>query len=195
MENFNEVAMLWRSDSCMHVPDISKIELIVEEHQRKMKLNNVLVILLLLVILTAIGLLIAFAEFKMWTTYVGLIIWLGIAFSVMHSKLKRQDKLLNYEVLSNHQFLSALEDEETQNCVNKSFGQTILFILWAIGFSFYIYEFIIDEMTYLWSGYGALLCLILFVWFVYRPFMIRRYQHAIRKTIDQIIDLKSQIDD
>lgn len=69
----------------------------------------------------------------------------------------------------------------------------VLFTFWAVGFFFYIYEFVFASTQWLLVGYGLLIGLILFMWFIYRPFMRKRYQRQIQKTIEKIHKLKTQL--
>ena len=195
MEGFNNIKSLWQTSEFDNLPQIAEIEGIIYRYRQKQKLNNFLAIILVACILVTLFLLVSFAAFKMWSTYFGLVLFIGIAFNTFYSKIKRQDKLSDLETLSNNDFLIALEKEKNQTCIGKSRKQAILFIIWAIGFSFYIYEFISYSINYLLIGYGALMMIIMVIWFFYRPFMTKRYQKDIQKATSRINHLKWQIND
>ena len=123
--------------------------------------------LLLACVLILSFLIVGLATFAMWSTYLGMIIFICVAFYGIYMRIKRRETLSEMESLSNMDFLTALEKKENQNCLNKSNQQTGLFISWALGFCLYIYEFILHRLDYLLLGYGALLSFILFVWFFF----------------------------
>ena len=193
MESFNDIKALWHSDTVLSLPEISQIENVMIAHTKKVKQINGLAILLLICCVVALLLLISFAPFKMWTTYFGLLVFMGVAIFSIRLMIKKRHKFSHLETLANNDFLNALEIEEIQSCSGKSRKEAILFSVWAIGFFFYIYEFVSAVREWLLIGYGLLIGLILFMWFVYRPFMRKRYQKQIQKTIEKIEHLKKQI--
>lgn len=193
MESFNDIKTLWHSDKSTELPDIVEMENVLMGHSKKVKQVNGIAILLLICCVVSLLILMAVSEFKMWTTYFGLILFMGVAFYSIYLKTKRQRKFSRMETLSNNAFLEALEKEESEAGNGKSMKITIVFILWAIGFFFYIYEFVLASSEWLIIGYGSLILLILLMWYVYRPFMRRLYQKRIQKTIEKIKNLKTQI--
>lgn len=195
MESFNDIKTLWHSDAVVSLPDMSEIENVMMGHSKKVKQINGILIFLLICCAATFLVLIAVAPFKMWTTYFGLIVFMGVTIYSIRLKIKKQRKFSRLETLSNNDFLAALEAEETQACSGKSRKIAILFSVWAIGFFFYIYEFVFACSEWLFIGYGSLIGLILILWFVYRPFMRKRYQKRIQKTIEKIQKLKTQIDE
>ncbi len=195
MESFTEIKSLWQTDELDDLPLMVEIEKVIRQYVKKSKRNNTIVILSLAGILTVSALLIRFADYNLWSTYSGMIIFMAIALYMILLKTRRQNKLADLETLSNNDFLSSLEKEEKQTCHGKSKNQTLLFIIWAIGFSFYIYEFIAHSIGQLLLGYGMLTILILSSWFIYRPYMARRYYQNIQKTVEHIHKLKSQINE
>ncbi len=193
MESFNDIKSLWHSGEAPKLPSKAEIENVMLTHGKKMKQINGLVIFLLICCAVTLMILIAAAPFKLWTTYFGLIVFMGVTIYSIRLKIKRQHKFLRLETLANNDFLDALEKEEENACNGKSRKMAILFSFWAIGFFFYIYEFVFASSEWLLIGYGSLVALILAMWFVYRPFMRRLYQKRIQKTIQKIQKLKTQI--
>ena len=195
MESFNDIKSLWHTDEPDNLPRIAEIKHTVRKYSRKKKLNNSFAIAALVGVLITFLLIITFTDFKMWTSYIGIMFFMGTAGYTMYLKIKRHSNLSDLEVLSNNDFLSALEQEENQTCIGKAKNQSFLFVTWATGFAFYIYEFITYGINYLLVGYAGLVVLGLFIWFVYRPLMTKRYQKDIKKTLDHIHHLKSQMND
>ena len=193
MENFNDIKSLWQTDRNIELPQIEKIKGVLSQFNQKRKQKNLFSVILLVCCLIMLLLLVCFATIKMWTTYFGIMLWVGIAFYSIYLKIRQQNKLSGLETLSNNDFLVALEKEETQTCVGKSKNQARLFIAWAIGFFLYIYEPASKNPHSLLIGYGSLIVFIIAVWFFYIPFMTKRYQKNIQKTITHINNLKSQI--
>lgn len=195
MENFSELQSLWLVEEPHSVLPADEIENVSKQFVEKQKRKNVLIMLLLaMLIITSIWLL-SWAQFALWTTDLGILIFATLAAWMVNLRLSRQNEWSHLEPLSNSEFLNKLQQKTHETCIGKSDTQAKLFSFWAIGFCFYIYEFVSASLTYLLLGYGMLLSFVLIVWFVYRPFMKRRYQKDIQKTINRINHLKSQIED
>ncbi len=192
MDSFSDIKSIWQANTFNDLPHIGAIEEAIGQFNKKIKLKNLLAIILLGVMIITLCFLISLALFKLWTTYLGLFIFMGVAFYTVYLKIKRHSKFSHLETLPNNDFLFALEKESEQACIGKSKHRTLLFIVWVIGFSFYLYEFISTDINYLLLGYSVLLILCLVMWFVYRPWMTKRYQNNVRMTIDHINHLKSQ---
>ena len=193
MDSFNDIKSLWQTDGIVDLPSPDDIKKAIHQYSHKNKRNNGFVIALLFCALIALVLVMSFGDFERWTTYFGLLILGGVGIYTVYTKLKKQNTLNHLETLSNSDFLTALEAKENRTCIGKSKTLTTLFIIWTIGFSFYIYEFVSQSTNYLIFGYSALFLFILFMWFVYQPFMTKRYQKDIQKTIQHINHLQSQI--
>ncbi len=195
MESFNDIKSLWQTDGFVDLPSSTEIEQTIKKYSRKKRRNNLLVISILACCLFTLVLIVKFDSFEMWSTYVGLLAFSIVGIYGIYTKLKKQNNLSSMETLSNNDFLSALEKQEKLTCIGKSRTQTILFIIWGVGFALYIYEFVSQNINHLLLGYGSLLVLSLMVWFFYLPYMTKRYQKDIQKTIHHIHHLKSQIND
>ncbi len=191
METFRDIKSLWQSDELDNLPQLAEIEDLISKFSQKKKRNNILAILVLIVMIVMLFLVATYGEFEIWSTYFGIMLWVCMASYAFPLKIKKQNKLSGLETLPNHGFLNALENEENQVCIGKSKNQTQLFIIWMIGFSFYIYEIIHYSVNFLLLGYGALMIFIFVVWFLYIPFMVRGYQKSIQKTIDHVNRLRS----
>jgi len=195
MESFNDIKLLWQTNETTNLPQLADIEVVMRQYNKKRKKKTLLAVILLVCILIILFLLITFVTIKMWTTYFGIIIWMGLAFYSIYLKFRRQSKSSNFEALANNDFLIALEKEENQTCIGKSKNQALLFIAWAVGFSFYIYEVSANNTNSLVIGYGSLVVYIIAIWFFYLPFMKKRNQKNIQKMITHIKQLKSQINE
>lgn len=195
MESFEDIKSLWQTDRFDNLPQVAEIESIIHKYSQKEKQRNILVMLFLSCIIITLFLMIRFDTFKMWSTYLGLIFFTGIALNTIYLKLKKQHKLADLDTLSNNDFLMALEKEENQACIGKSRHQKVLFIIWFSGFSFYIYEFIYSSINSLLIGYGALLLFSIVMWFFYIPFITNHYKKNILETINHINHLKAQFND
>lgn len=192
MENFNELKEIWKQDKFEGKPEV---ETLIHQFNKKQKRINTRIILLIILILITVLFLLTGSHFKMWSTYLGLSIFSVLAFVLLKTKLRRQNKLNGFEGLSNADFLIELQKKEHQNCNTKSKQQVYRFLAWAFGFLLYIYEPASSSKESLFISYGVLSAYILAVWFFYLPFMERRYQKKIQRTINYIEYLKEQFDE
>lgn len=194
MENFKELQALWLAD----MPDFPKVEEIeaqIRRFNRSKKLNNQLMLLLIVALIVLSFGLLYLADYKMWTSYLGIVLWIGIAFRLIYSKFKRKRIIAELEELPSNEFLKALENEVRNKKAGKSTTQSVLYSIWALGFIFYLYEFSHNSTSLMVLAYSALILFAIFIWFVYQPFMTKRYYKSIQKTIDHIQYLKKQLDE
>ncbi len=192
MENFNEITSIWQTNAPAYSYPVDEVKKVMQRYSQKKKSQNIAMLLLAALLLIALIYLIQSAEFKMWSSYLGLSLFAVVALKAVHAKMKGHEMLTHLEELSNQEFLKELEQSEQQSCVGKARRQAILFVVWALGFSFYIYEIVWATNYLLWS-YVALSLFIAFVWWVYRPFIQKRYQKASHDTITHIQHLTYQI--
>lgn len=192
MENFNELKEIWNQD---RFDDKPEVEIVIKQFNEEQKRINSRIILLLLLILLTLLFLLSGSYFEMWSSYLGLSIFAALAFVTLKIKLRRRNRLAGIENLSNADFLIELEKREHQNCSTKSKQQSYRFLAWAFGFLLYIYEPASSSKESLFISYGVLSAYILAVWFFYLPFMERRYQKKIQRTINYIEYLKEQFDE
>lgn len=92
MESFNDIKTLWHSDVGANLPAMADKENLVTAHTKKVKKINGIVIFLLFCCAAVLLILIAFAPFKMWSTYLGLIIFMAVAIYSIRLKIRRQHK-------------------------------------------------------------------------------------------------------
>jgi hypothetical protein len=194
MENFKDLQALWLADR----PDFPKVEEMeghIRRFNRRKRTNNLLLLVfLLLLVVFSFGIL-YLAAYQMWTSYLGIVLWIGIGFRLIYSKLKRKRIIAELEDLPSNEFLKALENEVENKSEGKSTTQALLYSIWALGFILYLYEFTHNSNSLMIISYAALMLFAIFIWVVYRPFMTKRYFKSIQKTIDHIQYLKKQLDE
>lgn len=195
MDSFEEIKSLWHTNETANLSQQAEIEAAMRKYNQQRKRKTFLAVALLVCCLIILVFLISFATFNMWTTYFGILFWMGIALFSIYLKILKQNKFSTLETRSNNDFLIALEKEENQTCTGKSKNQGLLFIAWAIGFFFFIYEPASKNVTSLFIGYGALIVYIVAVWVFYIPIMTKRYQRNMQNIIAHINSLKSQINE
>ncbi len=192
MESFSELKSCWQVSERQDVPPIDDL---LAGHKRAQKRSSIFVIILLSCISLVLFLILRFATIKMWSTYAGIILFMGLAFYSIYKRIRGRTRLSYLETLSNKDYLMALEVAENESCAGRSKQQAWLFTLWAVGFSLYIYEPTSQSLRSLMMGYGALAVYVVAVWFFYIPFMTRRNHRKIQKVLTHINHVKTQIND
>ncbi len=195
MEKFSELQSLWLTNIPDSLPKFAKMEQIILQYRQKETKSNIFTLSIGVVVIGVLLVIMIISDFRLWSTFVGLGLFMILAGILVYVKIKNQVELSNLETLSNQKFIVRLEREEQETCIGKSNFQTALFMFWATGFAFYIYEFISDQMTLIILGYSALVLFGAIMWFLYRPYMTRRYQKNIQKTLNHIKKVKFQMNE
>ena len=192
MENFNEIKSIWENEHTDLSSSEISIDKLIKEDIRKKKAKHIANLLLLFFLVVILICLIGFASFQIWTSYLGLSIFLVLSFYLIYLKINKNSKVSDLELLDNNEFLSTLKKEKNETCVGNIKQQTNLFIFYAIGFGFYIYEIASKSMTALIIGYSALIIYLLVAKFFYFPLMAKRNQRKIDEIIKRINSLHYQ---
>jgi Ca2+/Na+ antiporter len=195
MENFNEIKSIWENGHTDSIISNITIDDVIKQHIRKKRNKNINNMILLFLMLVTLVLLIGFASFQMWTTYFGLSIFLMVTCYLIYLRRNGRSKISDLELLDNNEFLSTLKEEKNKTCVGNTKQQTNLFILYAIGFGFYIYETASKSITSLLIGYGVLAIYLLAAKFFYFPLIAQRNQRKTDEIIKQINALQNQYDE
>ncbi len=193
MEEFDKIKATWKNQHSKSSANDININHIIKKYaqkERNRKLKGLFIVFMLLAVLVY---LLVFADFQLWTTYVGLSIFVLVTIYLIYTKLNKGHKVSSIELMDNNEFLSSLKNDET--CVGSTKQQTGLFIFYAIGFGFYIYETASKDSTTLIIGYGALVVYLLAANFFYFPLMAKRNQRKKEEIINQISTLQNQFEE
>jgi len=190
MDSFDNIKKEWlnqNSKSPLNDINLSHIIKKYTQNERNRRMKGLFLAFILIVVLVY---LLVFAHFQLWTTYVGLSIFILISIYLIHVKLRKVNKVSSIELMDNNEFLSTLKSEES--CMGSTKQQTNLFIFYAIGFGFYIYETASQDSTSLIIGYGTLVVYLVVAKFFYLPFMARREQKEKENIVNQLTTLQNQ---
>lgn len=195
MENFNGIKSIWEQELKVSNSNDIAIDSIITQHIRNKKHKKIANSILLFTLLIIIVYLIGFTGLHMWTTYAGLFIFFIVSCYLIYIKWNKSSGTSDLELLDNQDFLSALKREKDETCVGTIRQQTRLFIFYAIGFGFYIFEIASRNLDTFLIGYGALLVYLLAVKFFYFPLIARRNRRKADQVINRINALQHQFEE
>lgn len=193
MDHFDEIKDIWKSHKTERLPSIASINDAIKNFHSTNKRNIFFFVFLSVTcIVTMIWVIIDYQS-NLWTTRVGESLFILIGLYLFFSKLKLLRRNKQEELLSTNDYLDNLKKKSQKGALSET--RAILFILLSLAFFFYVYELLSVSNTRLIFGYCLLFLFLVFMWFVYRPLMVKRQQNKIQILLTKIDNIKNQTDE
>ena len=192
MEPFDDIQALWQTQEVSFLPGIKEVKISIAKYRDKKK--NVFYLTILVLVAAFVTMLWVMYSYhsKLWTTRIGEVLILVTVMYVIYLKIITNKKVGYDELLDSNAFLDKLKNDMLETCTGSSNQQLIAFSMLCLAYFFYLYEALRDNVTTLITGYLVLAGVLALMWFVYRPFMIRRKRKSIRNFLIKIDKIKNQ---
>lgn len=193
MDNFDDIKAIWQSEQGDQLPSAEHITGIIQKHKRHRQMQLALVIAGMAGCAGLMTTLVVWHPYHIWTTSVGTVLFILAALFFIAIKFRTMRNRQTNELLDNEQYLQQLQQNKPNHYQRFSWRLLSAFALWIVAASFYLYEAVAGSTSTLITGYSGLLAVILCAWFVYRPWMAKRYWEKNESFIKQIEILKQQL--
>ncbi|MFI2743135.1 hypothetical protein ACG2LH_10380 [Zhouia sp. PK063] len=185
MENFNEIKAIWQQQQ-QELPPVKEVLQKIKKYKRTAIVKAYVVLLALVLSLIIMLLVLVNTPFKLWTSYVGAILVCITIIYMFLFKYNTLTKKRNEGLMSNNAYLKKLKqdivDGDKNSYKTKLFGMCI----WGVAYAFFIYEIVYTSTQYMVIGYAVLIIFWVVLWFVYRPYKVKKYQEKIQRFIQKI---------
>jgi len=190
MDNFDEIKNIWQNQKTESLPSIASINKAIKGYQAKRKREVVFLVFLAAVCILAMIWVMIDYESYLLTTRIGESIFIFLGFYLLISKLNLLKKKKQEELLNSTDYLDDLKERSQKEASNES--QPVPFFISVIALIIYMFEKLSTSQSLLIIGYFIVCLFVVFIWFVYRPFMIKRKQSKIQNLLDKIDNMKEQ---
>ena len=170
MKTFEDIQTLWQKEHAERLPDTLQIKRIVKKHLAKRK--GLLFLLFFVLFICFILLTIIFSNQKtnLWTTTLGevlVVIGFILTLTIKLQALRQQN------IDENKSAMQYLEEQKVKLKPRKEISKIQIWalILLGLGYGFYIYENVSNNMTILFLAYFGILVYLSFVLFIIRPWI------------------------
>jgi len=190
MDSFDEIRNIWQNQKTESLPSITSINNAIKGYQTKRKREIIFLVFLAVVCLLVMIWVMIDYESNLISTRIGESIFILLGFYLLVSKLNLLKKKKQEELLNSTDYLDDLKERSQKEALNES--RPIPVIISVIALILYVYEILATSQTLLYTGYIILCILVVLIWFVYGPFMIKRNQSKIQNFLDKIDNIKEQ---
>ncbi|MFZ4927834.1 hypothetical protein [Chryseobacterium sp. Mn2064] len=192
MDDFEKIKEIWLSERNVLLPDSEEIKSSVKRYKSSKKRNMYLLAAAAVLIWVIIICVIVFGKADHYTRIIGeVFIFLGISIMVF-IKIRSLNKVNTTEFATNQDFLNHLKKSTLKESKVNGF-QMSAFVLMGGGYAFYIYKDVSDNDLLMIFSYSALIIFLLLMYFVFRPFAERASKKKIKRLLDNIDMINSQI--
>jgi len=190
MDNFEEIKNIWQNQKAESLPSIDGIINTIKAFHVRRKREIIFLVFIAVICLLAMIWVIIDYESSLLTTRIGESLFILLGFYLLVSKLNLLKKKKQEELLSATEYLDDLQERSKKEAIDES--QPIPVIISVIALILYVYEILAASQMLLIIGYSVLFLLVALIWFVYRPFMIKRNLSKIQNLLDKIDTMKEQ---
>jgi len=192
MESFSTIQQLWISQPIEQAPSEAEMMTTIKQFKARERKTLAWTLLTFLITLVIMALIVTYYHSSMITTRIGEILMTATIFYGIYLKIKTFKTRVPQEALDVSQFLEKLKHDQVKSCTGSSNEQAIGFTGLAIGYFFYVYESIAEDPTTLIIGYSCAVLVLAGMWFLYRPYMIKRRQRKIESLINKLEIIKTK---
>jgi len=190
MDKFDEIKNLWQSHKIEKTPSVTSIKNAIKNYHSKKKRNIIFIILFFIFsIFVWIGVMINYKS-HLWTTRFGEMLFIVLTIYLIFIKLKLLKKKQQEELLSTNDYLNELKKKSQKEAQDQS--KLIIFLIASVSLFLYTYEMFSYSKIRLIIGYSTLLLYFVFIWFIYRPMMLKRQQKKVQNLLNKIDTIKNQ---
>lgn len=190
MDNFDKIKNIWQNQKTEQLPSIASINNTIRiYHTKRKRAISFLAFISVICLITMTWVMVDY-ESNLLTTRIGESLFILLGFYLLVSKLNLLKKKKKEELLSTKDYLDDLKERSLKEALNES--QPIPFFISVIALVLYVFELFSASQTRLIVGYFILCLLVVLIWFVYRPFMIKKNQSKIQNLLNNIDNIKNQ---
>lgn len=193
MENFEDIKAAWHAQNSGNLPSPDAIEKVAYRHkQRRLRIAIMYVVSLVACLAVMIWLTLKM-PYTLWTTPVGEILILAAAMAAIGIELsvllrRRKELLLDCKA-----FVYQLKYERDLKGGLAFHQRRITFSLLALAYGFFIYEMVAGSLRSMIIGYGILMAVALGIWFMLRPYALKRERKRLQASIEKFENLSRQL--
>ncbi|MEZ5026721.1 MAG: hypothetical protein R2739_09090 [Chitinophagales bacterium] len=185
MDELENIKLIWKTEKANALPNSEVVKSLIKKYQSAKKRNLFLLIALALACLIIFIWTIAFQTPSPWTTILGeVLIFLGLIITLSLKILSLKNATKN-EQKTNRQFLEDLK-KSTGNQSQIKLIQRAGVLMLSVGFGFYIYKIVSNDLTKLVLTYAGIVLYVIFIYFVFRPLVMKKTEQRINRLLEKI---------
>ena len=192
MDNFEDIMAIWHSEKGTNLPSATQITAVIRAHKQRQSYRFYFIIGGLLLCLVIMFFIIFTYHVAMWTTPVGESLYVLAILYTLTIKYRSLRRKKANELLNNQEYLQQLKKEKIQDFTKIPYKLFLGFLLLFLASCFYFYEWLVATKNTLILGYLCLSVFFLAAWFIYRPYMKRRYWEKNEQFINKVESLQKQ---
>ena len=192
MDNFKDIMAIWHSEKGTNLPSAAQITAVIRAHKQRQSYRFYFIIGGLVLCLVIMLFIIFTYHVTMWTTPVGESLYVLAILYILTIKYRSLRRKKANELLNNQEYLQQLKKEKIQDFTKTPYKLILGFLLLILASCFYFYEWLVATKNTLILGYLCLSGFFLAAWFIYRPYMKRRYWKKNEQFIKKMESLQKQ---
>lgn len=193
MDNFDELKQTWLSASIDNLPDPGAMTRVIAAYRRKRKARIIgFLALVVVLILTMIWVVFDYHS-HLITTRIGEACISVALLIILSQKVTALKRVQDIDTHSNETFLKYLKLEQVKLLEYQKKTQRLGFVVAGMGLLLYLYEGLSRTTESLIIGYGLTAVWLLFMWFIFRPLVMKRRMKKLNERIEQLEKLLGQL--
>jgi hypothetical protein len=193
MDSFNDIKQAWLSARVNSLPDASSMVRSIKNYRLKRRFKLIAVFVFTLILIgTMIWVLVDYKS-HLITTRIGEVLMFISLFTILSLTIKSLKRLTALNAFSNEAFLQHLKLELVKLLDFQKRIQSTGFFIASFGLLLYIFEGVYRQSSRLFIVYSLVVAWLAVMWFIVRPFSIRKKTKKLNEKIVQLEKIIKQL--
>lgn len=193
MDNLDDLKAIWHTAKTDSLPTSLEMKQLIKKFRNQKLRNKWLIIIASCLISILIIVVLFITPFKMLITYLGGGLLAASTVLLAATNIKSLKRFYQLENCSNQQFLAFIEQTRQNQVYYYKKTQTVIGLLWAIGWLLYLYEPVIKYPKWSIWVYAIAITYVLVMWFIVRPRSFKKNAEKLNATRQRLEKISNQL--
>lgn len=193
MDNLNDLKAIWHSAKTDSLPTSVEMKQLIKKFRNQKLRNKWFTIVISCQISILITVVLCITPFKMLITYVGGGLLVASTVLLAATNIKSLKRFYQLDNCSNQEFLAFIEQTRQNQIYYYKKTQTVIGLIWAIGWLLYLYEPVSRHPKWFIWVYGFAISYVLVIWFIVRPRYFKKGAEKLNATRQRLEKISNQL--
>jgi uncharacterized membrane protein len=193
MDNLNDLKAIWHSAKTDSLPTSAEMEQLIRKFRNQKLRNKWFTIVLSCFISILIIVVLFIAPFKMLSTYLGGGLLAASTLLLAATNIKSLKRFYQLDNCSNLEFLAFIAQTRQNQIYYYKKTQTVVGLLWAIGWLLYLYEPVSRYPKWFVWVYAVAIAYVLIMWFIVWPRYAKKDAEKLNATKQRLEKISNQL--
>jgi hypothetical protein len=193
MKNLNDLKTIWLCADTTGLPDADEVIKVIKKYRYTKLVKSVSLVLYFLASVTLFAWVVFYYRPTLLSTRMGEGCIIADFLILIITNITTVDRYYKYKDLSNKEFISFLEHTRVRQKFHRTKTQVVVFILLTIGEYLCLFELVYKNIVLGIIVYSCATVFFLIIWFIIRPWAIKKQSVKLDKTIQKMKDISKQL--